>query len=138
MNETLINRLIRHEGLRLKPYKDSIGKLTIGVGRNLEDFGITKDEALYMLRNNVALCMAECRSHIPFFDKLDKTRQDVLLEIDFNIGIGGLMKFHNMLAALEKGDYITAAKEIINSKAAAQTGNRYKELADLMVKGGEA
>ena len=52
--ESMIGMLKRHEGLRLKPYQDTIGKLTIGYGRNLDDRGISKEEAEYLLRNDIS------------------------------------------------------------------------------------
>jgi len=134
--ETLIEQLIRHEGLKLKPYKCTSGKLTIGVGRNLDDVGITKEEALYLLRNDVSRCMIECKLKIPVFDLLNNVRQNVLLNMCFQMGISGLLKFKKFLSSLEKQDFDNAAEEMLKSKWAGQTPNRAKELSGVIKKGG--
>lgn len=134
--ETLIEQFIRHEGLRFKPYRCTSGKLTIGVGRNLDDVGITKEEAMYLLRNDISRCMTECRLKIIFFDQLNEVRQDVLLNMCFQMGISGLLKFKNFLSFLEKQDFDSAAEEMLKSKWAGQTPNRAKELSEVIKKGG--
>lgn len=141
----LINVLIRHEGLRLKPYCDKTGKefrspeecgkLTIGVGRNLEDRGITEEEALFLLYNDVMNVISDVRDSIPFFDKLDSIRQEVIVNMAFNLGIGGLLDFVRMLDALQEGDYRRAAKEMLDSLWAKQVGRRAEELAYAMENG---
>ena len=77
--------LIRHEGLRLKPYRDTVGKLTIGVGRNLDDVGITREEALYLLKNDIDNARRELIKTIPRFLDMDKVRQIVLISMTFNL-----------------------------------------------------
>ena len=134
--ETLIEQFIRHEGLRFKPYRCTSGKLSIGVGRNLDDVGITKEEAMYLLRNDISRCMTECRLKIIFFDQLDEARQDVLLNMCFQMGISGLLKFKNFLSFLEKQDFDSAAEEMLKSKWAGQTPARAKELSGVIKKGG--
>ena len=80
LKEAYINQLILEEGLCLKPYRCSAGKLTIGVGRNLDDNGISKQEALFLFKNDVALAEKSCRQAFDFFDELDETRQNYLLK----------------------------------------------------------
>lgn len=53
MITVLKDMLIRHEGLKLKPYRDTVGKLTIGAGRNLNDLGISEREAMFLLDNDI-------------------------------------------------------------------------------------
>ena len=134
--------LIRHEGIRLFPYCDKTGKrfkstsecgkLTIGIGRNLEDRGITKDEALYMLENDIMYVKDKLEESLWFFNELDNIRQEVLINMAFNLGLAGLLKFKNMIKALEKKDYTKASEEMLNSKWANQVKNRAKELAHAM------
>lgn len=136
LSETLLEQLMRHEGLRLKTYKCTSGKLTIGVGRNLDDVGITKEEAMYLLKNDISRCMIECKLKIPVFDLLNNVRQNVLLNMCFQMGISGLLKFKKFLSFLEKQDFDSAAEEMLKSKWAEQTPNRAKELSGVIKKGG--
>lgn len=124
----------KHEGLRFKPYKDTVGKLTIGYGRNLDDNGITLAEAEQMLSNDIQNCYAECLK-LPCWNKLNEARQAVLLDMCFNLGITRMKTFKKMLAALEVGAYNRAAKEMLASKWAMQVKTRATELADIMKKG---
>jgi len=127
--------LIRHEGLKLKPYKDTVGKLTIGVGRNLEDRGISKEEALFMLENDIKIVEEELDRTIPWWRKLDSVRQEVLVNMAFNLGVPKLLRFKKFLKALQEGNYGQASFEMLNSLWAKQVGRRAKELAYAMEKG---
>jgi lysozyme len=112
---TIQSQLMRHEALRLKPYRCTADKLTIGVGRNIEDVGISKDEALYLLDNDIAACIADLRT-FPWFTRLDAVRQRALVDMRFQFGPSRFRGFRKMLAALESGDYRTAAAEARDSK----------------------
>ena len=144
MNE-LIQRFVLHEGCELKPYHCLAGYLSIGIGRNLEtnpltseeqkvvgnwQCGITKDAAFFLLKNDIARAKKECESKIPFWQQLDQERQYALLDMTFNLGIKGVLKFKKMLAAMGCGDWEKAAEECLNSKYAAQTGQRAKRIAE--------
>ncbi len=133
--ETLKDQLMRYEGLRLKPYRDLSGKLTIGFGRNLDDTGITEDEALKLLENDISRATAGLKRNLPYFDSLDEVRRNVLINMAFNLGIRGLLGFSRMLCALRAGDYKAAAEEMLRSKWAVQTGSRAGELSNLMRNG---
>lgn len=132
---TLIDRIIKHEGLRLNPYKCPAGKLTIGVGRNLEDKGITKDEAMMLLQNDILACRKECYSNFVWFGDIDEVRQGVIIEMCFNLGISRLRGFKKMLKACELRNYTLASQEMLSSLWARQVGNRAKTLAEIMRKG---
>ena len=137
MNRTFVQDLIRrHDGLKLKPYKDSVGKLTIGYGRNLDDRGINLDEAEFLLDNDINAVFSGLTSKIPSFGSLDNVRQAVLMDMGYNLGLLGLLGFTKMLAAVEKRDFETAAAEMLNSTWAKQVGDRATEDAALMRKGG--
>jgi len=131
----LTDMLTRHEGVRLKPYHDTVGKLTIGIGRNLDDVGISRDEAEYLLTNDVNDALAALRGAFPWFALLNPARQDVLADMAFNMGLHRLEGFHLMLAACEHQDFHEAAKEMRNSHWAAQVGARAIELATMMETG---
>lgn len=135
MTERLRAQLIVDEGLRLKPYRDTVGKLTIGVGRNLDDKGITRDEAMALLDNDLAECIGDLRGSFPWFDTLNEARQCVVVNMRFNLGPVGFRKFKRTIAAIERKDWPTAARGIRLSLAAKQTGQRYQRLADMMESG---
>lgn len=127
----LLEQIKRHEGLRLKPYRDTVGKLTIGYGRNLDDVGITKAEAERMLLMDISRTEDELLQ-FDWYSDLEPHRQDVLVNMCFNMGLPTLLKFKNMIAALESGDYDKAADEMLDSKWARQVGGRAEELAEQM------
>lgn len=106
----------RFEGLELKPYKCPAGKLTIGYGRNLEDNGITTHEANLMLENDLLNVKLELQDKLPVFNKLDDVRQNVLIEMAYNMGVPKLLGFKNTIAFLKKNDFQSASKEMLNSK----------------------
>lgn len=125
----LAEQIKKHEGLRLKPYTDTVGKLTLGVGRNLEDKGITEQEALFMLNNDVDYFYKKLADSLPWIKNLDDARQNVLVNMAFNLGVAGLMSFKNMLGHCKDGHYDYAAVEMLNSKWADQVGYRSSDLA---------
>lgn len=129
--------LIRDEGIRLRPYKDSVGKLTIGVGRNLDDVGISAEEANRLLDADIDRAAAALDKALPWWRGLSEVRQRVLLNMCFNLGIGALLGFKNTLAAIKAGRYEDAASGMLASKWAGQVGDRAKRLAAMMRTGGE-
>jgi lysozyme len=131
----LIEDLIRDEGLRLKPYTDSVGKTTIGVGRNLTDMGISRDEAYRMLNNDLEKTQADLDQHLPWWKKLDEVRQRVIANMAFNMGLPRLLAFKRTLDLIQAGDYETAATEMLCSVWAKQVGPRAVRLSDLMRRG---
>ena len=134
--EHIKEQLVRHEGLRLKPYRCTAGKLTIGYGRNLEDCGISQSEANVLLDNDIQNCEKQLLDEIPeIYNGLDEIRKSVLLNMCFNLGIGGLLEFNNTLAFIAAGDWERAANGMLASKWAKQVGRRAIELSELMRKG---
>lgn len=133
--EALKALIIRHEGLVLKPYKDTVGKLTIGVGRNLDDVGISTIEANFLLDNDLARVISECRVQFKWFNDLDDARQNVICSMVFNLGLPRFLGFQKMLAAIEKKDWKAAADEMMMSRWAGQVGKRASELAQMMLDG---
>jgi lysozyme len=130
----LLKQLQRHEGLRLRSYLDTVGKLTIGYGRNLDDRGISEDEAGFMLDNDIDLAVAELE-RLPLYLSLNPVRQAVLANMCFNLGMPRLLGFKRMIAALCREDFHAAAFEMLDSKWADQVGERAVELAGLMITG---
>lgn len=125
-HETLIRELTRDEGLRLKPYRCSAGKLSIGIGRNLDDVGIFPGEAEIMVRNDIARTEAELDLHLPWWRRLDPVRQRAMLNWAFNIGVvehdGKLLTFKNSLELIRTGRYLDAAQHMLDSKWARDVG----------------
>ena len=151
-----IQKLITHEGLRLEVYKDSLGIDTIGIGRNLEDRGITKKEldwmdipnmaivhtmgiseadAMYLAENDVQIVEEELVRAHPCVNKLDAVRQLVVMDMAFNMGVPRLCKFKKMWNAIHEENYIAAAKEMLDSRWAIQVKSRSTKLANAMHNG---
>ena len=134
--ETLKKMLRFDEGLALKPYLDTAEppKLTIGIGRNLDDVGISEQEALMLLDSDITHLLVDSRIQ-EILKGHDHIRQSVILNMAFNMGIVGLLKFKNMLSAFEAKDYVTAALEMLDSRWAEQVGDRSVRLASMMKSG---
>ena len=122
--EVLAGQLLRHEGLELILYKCPAGKWTIGAGRNLEDRGITEEEALYLLRNDIISCISELDHNFRWWKDLSENRRIVMGDLMFNLGLSKLKQFKKFLAAMESGDYETASEELLDSRYAKQLPNR--------------
>lgn len=134
----IYDQLRRDEGVRLKVYTDTVGKLTIGVGRNLTDKGISEQEAEAMLTADVMeVREALSKNGYQYFlgdsdDDPEVVRYDVLVNMAFNMGIHGLLQFRIMLRAYRDGDWETAAAEMLRSKWATQVGDRAHRLSEQM------
>ncbi len=133
--QSMIDMLIGDEGLKLLPYRCTADKLTIGIGRNLEDRGISHEEALYLCKNDIAGVAAALQENLPCYAGLSDSRRMVLINMGFNLGITGLLKFKQMLVALEQGDYKSAANEMLDSAWARQVHGRAIRLAAIMQTG---
>jgi lysozyme len=131
----MTRQLRLHEGERLKPYRCTAGKLTIGVGRNLEDRGITAEESAYLLANDISREERELLRALPWVAKLDEVRQRVLLDMSFNMGLGTLLTFKRTLAAVHAGQYQQAAAMMLESRWAGQVGERAQRLSRMMATG---
>jgi lysozyme len=129
-------QLRRDEGTRRKPYRDSVGKLTIGVGRNLDDVGLNDEEIEYLLANDIDRAATAARDLVAAFDSLSETRKAVLVNMAFNLGQAKLGGFKNFLAAVEQGRFDDAAREMLDSVWAQQVGNRALRLSAQMREGG--
>jgi lysozyme len=127
----LMDMLKRHEGVRLHPYIDTVGKTTIGVGRNLDDLGLSLEEVDFLLINDIERCR-ESLAKSSWFYRLNYARQDAILDMCFNLGITRFLEFQKMLKALEVGDWPTAAREMLESKWAKQVGDRAVELSEMI------
>ena len=151
--EKLMDKLVAHEGLRLQVYKDTLGIDTIGIGRNLQDRGISKEEldeldipsidhvyeygiteadAMFLAQNDVQIVEEELLRAHPCVEKLDAVRQLILIDMAFNLGVPRLCKFKKMWAAIHENKFDIAAKEMLDSRWASQVKSRSTKLAHAM------
>ena len=126
----LIEQLKVHEGVKLKPYKCSAGKLTIGVGRNIQDNGITMEEAEYFLQNDIAEARSQLLHAFPWMGDFNDARISAMINFTFNVGIGTVKKFENTLSYMQSGEWNKAADEMMDSRWARQVGNRAIEVTE--------
>ena len=132
----LAKKLIKlHEGLKLKPYECPYGYITIGYGRNIQQNGITLDEAEMLLDNDIERVIKELEKWLSVFNELSDNRKAALIDMSYNLGFNKLFQFRNFLLALQKKDFELVAKEKLDSKWAAQVGNRATVLANMMKEG---
>ena len=129
---TLRNELERDEGRRLKVYVDSVGKRSIGIGRNLDDVGISEEEANFLLDNDIERAIKELNRFMPWWVTLTHARRHAMINLMFNMGPGRLLGFKKALTALKDGDYAKAADEFLDSKWAGQVGERAHRIANMI------
>ncbi len=127
----LTKQLILHEGLRLKMYVDSVGKVTIGVGHALKDVGLTHDQVMMILSNDIANTVNFLNAHLAWYVTLDDVRQRALADLTFDL-MSRVLDFKKMLTAMQAKDWNVAADELLASKFAQQTGQRAKDLASMI------
>lgn len=132
--DKLIKQLKKHEGVELKPYKCTSNKLTIGIGRNLEDVGISEHEAEYLLMNDLDTYMTAAKTY-DWYNGLNDARKAVIVNMLFNMGQTNFNKFLKMKQALDVGDHAEAAKQMLDSRWAKQVKGRSAELSKQMETG---
>jgi lysozyme len=135
MKEKLTKQLRRDEGEVLHAYQDHLGYWTLGVGRLIDKRkggGITSEEAAYLLSNDIDRKQAELVKRIPWVSTLDEVRFAALLNMAFQMGVDGLLKFKNTLGMIRDGDYEGAADGMLSSLWAQQTPERAKRISEQM------
>lgn len=133
MITSIEDQLVRDENEVLHAYPDSKGFWTIGVGTLIDarkGGGITQEESRYLLRNRIAIAKANLAQKLPWTAALDDVRLAALVNMTFNLGIEGLLKFEHFLAALQAKDWQRAAAEMLNSLWVEQVGDRARRLAE--------
>jgi len=133
--QRLFTQLRLHEGVEHKPYKCTAGYLTIGVGRNIEERGLSDDEIDYILSNDVNIATDELVENFDWYADLDPIRQRVVIDMVFNLGMPRFKQFKNMIAAIESGDWMEASNQMMDSRWAEQVGLRASRLAEMMETG---
>ena len=137
MRDEFKAHLIEFEGIRLKPYVDSVGKLSLGIGRNLDDVGITLEEAHVLLDNDISNVEEEVVRKINDFDLLPDRAKLVLLDMAFNMGVPTLLSFKKMLRAISLNDWDESARQLLSSRYAEQVGRRALYNAQLLETAGD-
>lgn len=133
--DMLLQDLKRDEGMLLKPYRDTVGKLTIGIGRNLDDVGISENEALSLAKSDIFKVTGGLDVALPWWRTMSEPRQRALANMAFNLGVTGLLGFRKALQALQDGNFNQAASEFLDSKWAVQVGDRSKRVAEMIREG---
>ena len=131
----LAARLELDEDKRRKPYRCSMGFLTVGVGRNIDERPFSDDEIALMLKNDIAIVEAALDRNLPWWRSMTEARQQALANMCFQMGISRLLGFKNTLSLLKAGRWDAAAAEALNSAWAKQTPARAKRVTDLIRKG---
>lgn len=135
ITEALVEQIAKHEGLRTKPYLDTVGVWTVGYGHNL-NVPISQKAAKQILVDDIQDAINDCIHAFPWFMELNQDRQYAVIDMAFNLGINRLRGFRNFLLAMELGDYDTAANHMLDSLWAKQVKGRALELAG-MIRGSE-
>ena len=126
--------LISHEGMKFTPYRCSAGRWTLGVGRNISDKGITKEEAIMLLNNDISECKRDL-ANLVFkgqFYKFPEPVQHVLMDMRFQLGWKGFRGFRKMIIAFKELNYEEAIVQMMDSAWYGQTTNRANELIEMI------
>lgn len=135
--ERLRKQITKHEGIEYKLYRCTSDKLTIGVGRNIEDRGISHDTAMQMLDEDIDICINELQQTVSYWDDLPERVQEALINLCFNMGIKRLMAFKKTFGYLREGMFDKAADELLDSRYANQVGQRAIDVAHMIREGAE-
>lgn len=139
--EQKISKLLEfHEGRRRFPYRDTVGKLTIGVGFNLDDVGLYDNEIDFILWNRLEQTVIILQRILPFFNELDEVRQAVLIDMCYNLGPepfdgDGFKDWPIFVRQLQDGDFKAAAENMRKTKWASQVKGRAVRLSNMMETG---
>lgn len=124
-----------HEGLKLFAYEDTLGYLTIGYGHNLDAKGITPEAAEFLLKADILEVILQLNEHLSWWDTLSVNRQAVLIDMCFNLGIQGLLKFEHTLNLIRAGQFEAASEAMLQSLWARQVKGRARTLSQMMKEG---
>jgi len=132
------DQLKRDEGEVLHAYQDTLGYWTIGIGILIDKKkggGLRPEESEFIFNNRLRILTEDLDKRIPWICKLDPARRGVLVNMAFQMGINGLLKFHNTLNTVEKGNYRLASEQMLQSLWATQTPARAQRLSNQMATG---
>jgi len=132
MTGRLEQLLIKHEGFKTHCYEDINGLVHIGVGRNLDDIGLSEDEVMYLLYSDIRRCDQELLRAFPWYLDLTRVRKDFMICMCFNLGLTRLLKFKLALGHMAEQSYDLAAMEFLDSKWSKQVGQRSIDLTNML------
>ena len=138
MKPQLLRQLQRDEGFKDHAYQDHLGYWTIGFGRLIDERKeghITLEEGLFLLNNDIDNKTEELLKRLPWVNDLDDARKGVLVNMAFQLGVDGLLKFKNTLELIKNGKYKEASDAMLDSLWAKQTPNRASRLSAQMKTG---
>lgn len=138
MIKSIRDQLRRDEGEVLHEYKDHLGYSTIGVGRLIDKRkggGISRRESDFLLENDLAEIAKELDGKLGWWRTLDEVRQGVVLNMSFQMGVEGFLKFRKTIDFIRTGFYTKASNEMLSSEWARQTPERAKRLAKQIITG---
>lgn len=136
---TVAARLIRiHEGLKLKPYRCSAGKRTIGYGHNIDANGLPAEIAARLKRNgqitvadaealldaDMQIAERDCMRLFPAWETYTDNRKAALIDFLFNVGVATARKFKIAIGHVNAGHWEAAASAMLASAWARQVGRR--------------
>lgn len=119
------------EGFREKPYYDTLGVATFGIGFTY----ITEDEADTILKQRIEQIEERLEKDYDWYNDLSETRKAVMISMVYQLGHRGVEMFRKFLAAMAKGDYAKASVEMLDSLWARQTPHRAKRQAKMIKNG---
>ena len=134
----IIEMLRKHEGVETHAYTDTVGKTTIGVGRNIDanqGLGLSDSEIDFLLANDVKRVDDELLNTFSWYKTVAPARKDAMMDMCFNMGLPRLKKFKKALAAMAMGDYNEAAIEFLDSRWSSQVGQRAITITDMIRSG---
>ena len=126
---SLLSSVIVHEGFSRYIYLDSVGVRTVGFGRNLDDRGISREEAEMLLLNDLETSTKEAKK-FEFYENLTSNRRDVIVEMIFNLGLTRFKKFKKTIGYINQANHSAAADEMLDSRWAKQVGQRALTLSN--------
>jgi len=130
----VVELIRRYEGYSQSVYRCTAGRQTIGFGRNLDDVGISREEAEWLLKRDIEWAIGSLRTE-PYWLDLSEVRQAVLIDMVFNLGWAGFAKFARLRMALGRGDWDVASNEMRSSLWFKQVGTRSQRLCVMMQTG---
>jgi lysozyme len=132
ISETGLAELRRHEGFEARPYRDSVGVLTVGYGWNLESDPMYREAAEVQLKCKLLELEQRLLSLYDWYPNLSQCRKDVVLNMCYNLGLEGFGKFRQTIYYIARSRFEEAAAEMLRSKWAEQVGNRSRTLSEHM------
>ena len=139
--DDLLSCMNTDEGFKPYAYQDSLGYWTVAFGKCIDKragCGLTREEGLYLLKNELALCKEQLE-HFYWYTAMEPVRQEVLIELCYNIGLPKLLKFKDMIGFLQQHDYKSAATAMLCSEWHRQVGDtRANNMAQRLVTGSYA